>query len=244
MKKAFCPKKTLLAGHFFCYDEQTDGSYVVINGNKQYIIRADDNYTSWSQELQEFFDLKKDLDNIPEELHIYSDVRLVRQELRQAIITFITTANNNQKRIKKLLDALRTQGEEIAPNIRALPEKFSEEQLRNLGFGYRAKTLAATNKLLTKEFLEQIKSSKAEEQRRLLLSLPGVGPKVADCIMAYSELACPYAFPQDVWVMRAVKRRHKLTNYSYEYVRSFAKKRFKEDASYVQHYYFLDEQTR
>ena len=111
-----------------------------------------------------------------------------------------------------------------------------------MNFGYRAKSLAKTNKLLTKDFLDKVRNADYETQRELLLTLPGVGPKVADCIMAYSELACPYAFPQDVWVIRAVKRRHKLKSYSYDYVRAFAKKRFKEDASYIQHYYFLEEQ--
>ena len=243
MKQSFCPIATIKAGHFFCYDEDNN-TITIINGKKHYVINKKTKRIP--QELEEFFDLNKNFSFLEQhpELQPYNNIRLVRQDLRQAILTFITTANNNQKRIKKLLDALRSLGEELSPGVKTLPKDFSEEQLRNLGFGYRAKTLAQTNQLLTEEFLEKIRQSNEEEQRALLLTLPGVGPKVADCILAYSELASPYAFPQDVWVLRAVKRRHKLKNYSYNYVRAFAKKRFKEHASYIQHYYFLDEQNK
>ncbi len=232
-------KKTVTSGHLFAYDELNDG-FQIVNGNTSFFVKQKNNKLSFSgiteDRLHAFFDHDKKL-NLPKELEQHAEIKLVRQDLRQAILTFIMTANNNQKRIKKMMDSFR----DLHPK-RHIPTTFSEEQLRNIGFGYRAKNVAATNKILTKKFLDKIKKSDYEEQRNLLLTLPGVGPKVADCIMAYSELACPYAFPQDVWVIRAVKRRHKLKSYSYDYVRRFAKKKFGKDASYVQHYYFLEEQ--
>lgn len=227
-------RKTILSGHLFAYDELESG-FRIVNNNKEFTVKEPLVFEGINEEEgRTFFDLKRTFINPL----INPEIRLVRQDLRQAIITFIMTANNNQKRIKKMMDSLR----ELHPK-RYLPEEFTEEQLRERGFGYRAKTLAATNKLLTHEFLEKVKDAEHEEQRELLLTLPGVGPKVADCIMAYSELASPYAFPQDIWVTRAMKRRHKLKSYSYEYVRKFAKKKFKEEASYVGHNYFLEEQT-
>jgi len=226
-------KKTILSGHLFAYDELKDG-FRIINNDKEFVVKEPLRFEGISeQEGKKFFDLERTIENPL----INPEIRLVRQDLRQAIITFIMTANNNQKRIKKMMDSLR----ELHPK-KHLPKEFSEEELRERGFGYRAKTLAATNKQLTKKFLDKIRNAEYEEQRNLLLTLPGVGPKVADCIMAYSELASPYAFPQDVWVTRAMKRRHELKSYTYEHVRQFAKKKFKEEASSVGHNYFLEEQ--
>ena len=40
--------------------------------------------------------------------------------------------------------------------------------------------------------------------RNTLLTLPGVGPKVADCILLFSSLKRWEAFPIDVWVRRVM----------------------------------------
>ena len=45
---------------------------------------------------------------------------------------------------------------------------------------------------------------KTEEAREILLTLPGVGPKVADCILLFSELKRLEVFPVDVWVRRVM----------------------------------------
>lgn len=251
--------KTITSGHIFAYDVLDDNAFIVLH-KKPFYIRQTGNVLEYEginkKELEMFFDLRRDLSFVNEypDLESHKDIRLVRQDTRQAILTFIMSANNNQKRIKKMMDAFRVSfGEKqviARKEVFTLPEQgtYSIEDLQKIGFGYRAKSVFLTDDLLTPEFIEKLQAAPYEKQRAMLMALPGVGPKVADCILAYSELSSPYAFPVDVWVGRAVKRRYARNfsqkTLSYKNIQEFSRTKFGEDASYLQHYFFLEEQAR
>ncbi len=48
------------------------------------------------------------------------------------------------------------------------------------------------------------KEENTQHVREILLTLPGVGPKVADCILLFSTLKRLEVFPIDVWVRRVI----------------------------------------
>lgn len=258
--KDFDLARTVRSGQLFAYEELGDGRFLIVDGATAFTVRQVETSLSFAgtspEHLVSFFDLafvhakfceRLRRDPVVEHIERSPPLRLVRQDVRQAILTFILTSNNNQKRIKGMVDRLRAAHGRVIPHpdgssARAFPLRgaVTEEQLVRLGFGYRAAFYCATDGLVDDAFLRTLKSVPYREAKALLMTLPGVGPKVADCILAYSALARGEAFPADVWVKRAVKRwyafRKPLTHKNIE---AFAIKRFGTDAAYAQHYLFL-----
>ena len=81
------------------------------------------------------------------------------------------------------------------------------QEFRNLGLGFRdIRLYETTQMILNKEVdLEKLrKNSNTQEVRNELLKLSGVGPKVADCILLFSDLKRFDVFPIDVWVRRVM----------------------------------------
>jgi N-glycosylase/DNA lyase len=125
-----------------------------------------------------------------------------------------------------------------------LPDRIAElteQDLRKCALGYRAKNLLTTARLVTRgdAELEQWSSLADEELRARLCELPGVGAKVANCVMlfAYERLR---AFPIDVWIERVLKekyfpRKRKVTA---QQLRAFSESYFGEQGGYAQQYLF------
>ena len=175
---------------------------------------------------REYFDLEENYENIKTKLSKIDDnmktsikygsgIRILKQDLWEMIISFIISANNNIPRIKGIIERIcKKYGNEIIWNGEKYytfptPEELKEakvEDLRALGLGFRDVRVYETTKILyTKqinlETLSEIQN--VEALRNVLLSLPGVGPKVADCIMLFS-LKKLEVFPIDVWVRRVM----------------------------------------
>lgn len=119
---------------------------------------------------------------------------------------FIISANNNVSRIRgivlRLIDAL---GEEGAfPTPEGLAEA-DEETLRALGCGYRAPYLIKTAQRVRDGFdLAAVSRLEYDQAHAQLLTLSGVGDKVADCVQLFG-MGQSRAFPVDVWVERLMK---------------------------------------
>ena len=143
-------------------------------------------------------------------------IRILNQDLWETIISFIISANNNIPRIKGIIERIAEKyGKEIVfegkkyytfPTVDEL-SKASVEDLRKLGLGFRDVRVYETTRLIKTEkiSLDEIKKEKEfNKVREMLLTLPGVGPKVADCILLFSDLKRLEAFPIDVWVRRVM----------------------------------------
>ncbi len=117
----------------------------------------------------------------------------------------------------------------------------SEKELLECKLGYRAKNLRATARLVScgQADLEAWSALSDAELRKQLCALPGVGPKIANCVMlfAYERLR---AFPIDVWIERVLRqhyfsRRRKM---SAQRLRQFSETYFGEHGGYAQQYLF------
>ena len=169
----------------------------------------DTNYTELKEKLSKIDD------NLKQATEFGSGIRILNQDLWECIISFIISANNNIPRIKKIIEKLSLNyGKKIEWNGKdyfAFPSpmelsKASVEDLRGLGLGFRdVRVYNTTHKVLTKEFDIQKfeKLNDSEKMREELLTLDGVGPKVADCILLFSQKRLD-VFPIDVWVRRVM----------------------------------------
>ena len=145
-----------------------------------------------------------------------SGIRILNQDLWETIISFIISANNNIPRIKGIINRISMKyGNKIEwngkeyytfPTVENLA-KATVEDMRNLGLGFRdVRVYETTHKILNKEVdLEKLyQESDTQKVRDTLLTLSGVGPKVADCILLFSTLKRFDVFPIDVWVRRVM----------------------------------------
>ena len=85
-------------------------------------------------------------------------------------------------------------------------EDVTINDFRNLGTGFRDVRLFETTNLILEEKvdLEKLYNMDTYGAREELLKLSGVGPKVADCILLFSDLKRFDVFPIDVWVRRVM----------------------------------------
>ena len=143
---------------------------------------------------------------------LFPGLRVLNQPPWEALVCFILSANNNVARIRGLADALcRRYGcrwEDAGVCGFPTPEALAacdEAELRALKVGYRAPFLIGTARRVVEGFpLDRLREMPYEEAHRQLTSLPGVGDKVADCVLLFG---CEHAsaFPVDVWVARLLK---------------------------------------
>ncbi len=189
--------------------------------------------------IQRFFSLDVNLQAIASEIDVdpiihaalknHRGLRLIRQEPWECLGSFILSSFNNIVRLTGMLDrlALRFGEQNRFPRPEALA-KVSERTLRRLGLGFRAPYLKAAAERVAagKADLEGWRRLEDEALRRALLTIPGVGEKVVECVMlfAYGRTA---AFPVDVWIGRAMRRwyfpRKKVTD---RQIREFAREHF------------------
>lgn len=212
----------------------------------------------------EYFDLntnyeeiKKELSKIDENMKIsieYGEgIRILKQDFWEAIISFIISANNNIPRIKKIIERISEKyGDKIEWNGKIYstfptPEQLSNatvEDLRDLGLGFRDKRVYETTQMvINKEIdLEKLKEIKdVDELREELNKLPGIGDKVADCIMLFSMKRFE-VFPVDVWVRRVMNelyiKNEDENKVNKKELRNLAKKKYDNLAGIAQQYLF------
>lgn len=217
-----------------------------------------------SKICEEYFDLDTNYEEIKEKLAKVDDnlkisteygsgIRILNQDLWEIIISFIISTNNNIPRIKGIIERLATKyGKKIVWNNKnyytfPTPEELSKanvEDLRNLGLGFRDKRVFETTKMVmeNKINLEDLKNEKDIcALKEKLLKIPGIGPKVADCVMLFA-LRKFEVFPIDVWVKRVMNdlyiKSENEAKVNHKEIDKLAKDKFGSLAGLAQQYLF------
>lgn len=138
-------------------------------------------------------------------------IRVLRQPFFEVLCTFIISQNNNISRIRAIVERLCAglgqplpEGGYSFPSAEDLANK-SPEDLAFLRAGWRAGYLIdaaqkVADGLVTEQKLRALPYLEAE---KLLMTIRGVGPKVADCVLLFG-LSFWQAFPMDVWMKKAM----------------------------------------
>ncbi len=218
-KEDFNPRHILECGQVFSYSKIED-DYVVFPQNQfARIVENDEGYlihTTNPEYFEEYFDLKTDYSLLKDKLQAFEilkkpiefghGIRILKQNLFEMVISFIVSANNNIKRIKLILGRLREALGEKTENGFAFPslEKMREKDeafYKEIGSGYRASYIAKVVWQFDENMLEDWRKLGTEDLRKNLLSLCGVGPKVADCILLFGY-GRGDVFPVDTWIAK------------------------------------------
>jgi N-glycosylase/DNA lyase len=182
-------------------------------------------------------------------------LRIIRQPKWECLATFICSSMKQVAHIRQISLALRNRfGDRRKIGSRVLHTfasakriaRASENELRECALGYRAKNLRATAQLVSSgecnlEAWSTLPDARLREQ---LCGLPGVGAKIANCVMlfAYERLR---AFPIDVWIERVLRQRYfpRRKKVTAQQLREFSESYFGEHGGYAQQYLFHHART-
>lgn len=177
-------------------------------------------------------------------------LRIIRQPKWECLATFICSSMKQVAHIRQISLKLRQRFGDARKidnyTVFTFPSaeriaRSSEKELRECALGYRAKNLLATAERIANRDvdLERMSILPDVDLREALCALPGVGAKVANCVMlfAFERLR---AFPIDVWIERVLRekyfaRKRKVTS---KRLREFAATYFGEHGGYAQQYLF------
>lgn len=177
-------------------------------------------------------------------------LRIIRQPKWECLATFICSSMKQVAHIRQISKKLRERfGESRQISGRAVysfpsAERIaasSEKELRKCALGYRAKNLLATARQVAsgEADLEKLAKLSDSDLRARLCQLPGVGAKVANCVMlfAYERLR---AFPIDVWIERVLREKYfpRARKLNAKRLRAFTEKYFGHHGGYAQQYLF------
>ncbi len=182
-------------------------------------------------------------------------LRIIRQPKWECLATFICSSMKQVAHIRQISLALRNRfGERRKIGSRVTytfpsPQRIaraSENLLRECKLGYRAKNLRASAQLVSSGEceLESWSAFPDGDLRKNLCELPGVGVKIANCVMlfAYERLR---AFPIDVWIERVLRQRYfpRQKKMTAQQLREFSETYFGEHGGYAQQYLFHHART-
>ena len=213
------------------------------------------------QALQSYFRLEDDLElvyretaidtRVAEALGRHRGLRLLRQDPWECLVSFVCSSVSNIPRIGRTVEAMaRRYGEAVTLAGRQLytfpdPERLGcagETELRRLGLGFRSKYVAQIASAVAAGGIDiaGLRQASYQEAKSALLALPGVGDKVAECILLFA-LDKQEGFPIDRWVRRSLAAWYfpdqRMNDAA---LRSWAQERWGRYAGYVQQYLFHD----
>jgi len=203
------------------------------------------NYFSLDHPLDEIYAAFPDDPLSREALEMCRGMRIIRQPRWECLATFITSSMKQVAHIRAMSLAIRNSfGQQVGEAAFAYPSPevlaaADEPSLRACGLGYRAANLLATARRVAdgKVDLEALSRLETEDLRNALTTLPGVGVKVANCVLlfAYERLD---AVPIDVWIHRVLLSMRRGRYGTAAQLARYARRRLGPYAGYVQQYLF------
>jgi N-glycosylase/DNA lyase len=259
-------ENTINSGQVFLWTKQKDLWYGI---NGQDILKVNNlgKVTSFSNKKYYFF---RNDDNIVEiiksiakdkttnrAIKKYYGLRLVRQDPFQCFISFIISSNSNIQKIKSSLEKISAKfGRTIHfdnNDFKVFPEpkkiaNATLAEIRECGVGYRAKFVIEGAKMVESKQIEfeYLKKCSYRQAKEIILSVPGIGNKVADCILLFS-LEKLEAFPLDRWMIRILEKYYlkkfelqtkSITENQYDILHEKIVKYFGPYAGYAQQFLF------
>lgn len=221
-----------------------------------------------NDDLLQLYDFLKNDPKLEPTIPFCKGLRLFKaNNLFESVVCSITSAHNSIRQWNKAINLVKEKfGDEYkfssetfysfpSPQVLAnAPEhEFDEEEcdprllksraswkdLRSCRVGYRSKYIIKASQMVQSEIdLQEISNMDYESAFDTILKIPGVGPKVGDCILLYGY-GFRKAFPVDIWISRIVSHLYfKEQNVSNPKMRKFGIEKFGDYAGYTQLYLF------
>ena len=253
-------------GQCFRWNKEEDGSYTGVIKSGVINVKKEDEKIVFSGQTSEdlekvckkYFDLDRNYSEIKEIISIDDEnmkkaikygngIRILNQDSWEMLISYIISAANNIPRISKTIENLaRKFGKSVNMNgntyyMFPTPEELEKatmEDLRECNLGFRDKYVYnATRMVLDGTLnLEKLGQLQYESAKKQLMQVPGVGAKVADCILLFS-MGKSEAFPVDTWIKKIMNELY-VDSANVNRINQYAAERFGKYAGIAQQYLF------
>jgi N-glycosylase/DNA lyase len=222
---SFSLKNTIECGQFFRYTK-VEESYVVLSSDRIFALwqKGDSLFYEGVEEsfLIPFFRFDEDLDSMLKEIDLdpvihlaiqkYRGMRLIRQDPWECLISFLCSSAKAIPHIRCIIESLcKSSGKKLSLGnyiSYGFPEPHRIKpclQLESVRAGFRTGYLIKASRCIDRNRLVALKGLSYRDARQRLMTLSGVGKKVADCTLLYS-LDFLEAFPIDTWIKKGLQR--------------------------------------
>ena len=186
------------------------------NGVIKSILNSKTNFFRKNDNMQEIIkSISKD-ETVKKSIKQYEGLRIFKQDPFQCMISFIISSNSNIQKIKNSLEKISKKfGKKVKIQNKEFflfpkPEKLANasiEEIKKCGVGYRAPFIKQASKMiiLKKINFKYLEKCDYEEAKKNICVIPGIGNKVADCILLFS-LNKLEAFPLDTWMIKILEK--------------------------------------
>lgn len=260
--------KTLNSGQVFRYHIIDDGKYFVLMTGQSYVAVEtieegylfDCEHETFDSIWLPYLDLERDYDKVnlriirkdkrlKEAIKDHQGIRILKQDPFEMLITFIVSQSKAIPQIKKLVDGLSEEFGNLIGNYNNIDiyrfprpsdlKHLKEADYRKMKFGYRASYLEAGVDMFCNSE-EDLSLLSDEDLKSRLVSIKGVGDKVASCVMLFGY-GRHSSFPIDVWMRRIVMAlyfENEVKKVSDKKLEKFGKDMYGNDAGIAQQYLF------
>ena len=252
-KEDFNIEHILECGQVFSFVK--NDNYIVYSADKKADIFEDEKgfliKTNDPKYFENYFDLKTNYGETKNKLSKFEimkkplkfgyGIRILKQNLFETLISFIVSANNNIKRIKQILFKIRENygtkvGDYFAFPTRQQLLKATVDDFAKMGAGYRAKYLFEVVRQIDENTLQHWQTLDTKSLKKNLVSLMGVGPKVASCILLFG-FGRGDVFPVDTWMHQMYEKFYGKQS-DRQKIETDLIKRFENLSGYAQQYLF------
>ena len=186
------------------------------NGAIKSILNLKINFFRKNDNIQEIIrSISKDK-TVKKAVKEYEGLRIFKQDPFQCMISFIISSNSNIQKIKNSLEKITKKfGTKVTIQNKEFflfpkPEKLANasiEEIKKCGVGYRAPFIKQASKMivLKKINFKYLEKCDYQEAKKKICVIPGIGNKVADCILLFS-LNKLEAFPLDTWMIKILEK--------------------------------------
>lgn len=265
--KDFNIEQILECGQCFHFVKLKDMEYVTVAYDKALhikqesdtVILYDTDMNDYNSVWKKYFDmdtdygkikkyLKENCKELTDAIREKSGIRILRQDFTETLLSFIISQNKQIPHIKQIVAGISkeygrlagvVEGQEFYsfPKLEELL-RITEDDFRSLKTGFRAPYLCdAISHLKEWGEMESFADLPYEEAKNKLMTIKGVGDKVANCVLLFG-LGYTSAFPVDVWIKRIMESIYFKEDTSKDKIMDYAKERFGEYGGYAQQYLF------
>ncbi len=249
---------TLNCGQVFRYKEEADKTTlcaldhraIFCSEEQGYLVDCDDieffkNYLDFSTNYGIIQMKSQDKGLVSSAIEFAKGIHILRQDAQETIFSFLISQNNHIPRIKGIIERMCTGlGEErdgyyAFPTVSAIANA-GEDYFVSIGAGYRAAYLVETARAILEVDLDEWQKLPTAELRQKLMSLHGVGRKVADCVLLFG-FGKTDVFPVDTWIRKVFAMEY--GDVSAEKMADILARRYGQLAGYIQQwlYYYKRE---
>ena len=259
-------EESLLGGQSFSWTQSAQNQWTGVIGQAVVQLKWNDGLVYWissninlvsKKELLEYLWLDSSYDEAINSLPWRSDcvlksamdqfagLRILRQPMDETLFVFLLSSAKSIPQIKVLREkTYQLLGENLGNGLYAFPgwkrlKDLSEKTARDLGMGYRAKYVTGVAKFLFQRagWMDSLAGLNYLEAKKKLQELPGVGPKVADCVLLFGGKKNE-AFPIDTWILQSLESQYGMNGWKADQMQDFARIHFGTYSGLAQQFLF------